>query len=93
MSLFDGLKDVREKLFNFDEINTDNFVCKLHHMVTVIILIAFSILLSLSQVLFNGGKSKKKVSRQTLPQNYTYRYNVVMSGQQRIFLFCLHLNI
>ena len=50
MSLFDGLQVVREKLFDFAEVNTDNIIFKLHHTVTVGLLLTFSVLLSLSQV-------------------------------------------
>ena len=50
MSLFDGVKDVFDKVFNVDSINIDNFVCKLHYRVTVTILVVFSVLLSLGQL-------------------------------------------
>ena len=42
---------VKGVLFNHDdEIDIDNFVCRLHNSVTTVILLAFSIILSIEQV-------------------------------------------
>jgi hypothetical protein len=52
MSLFVGVKEAYDKVFQVDSINIDTFVCKLHHRVTVTILATFSVLLSLQQVIY-----------------------------------------
>lgn len=51
MSLLEGLSIVKDKLFIQDELDIDNIVFKLHRTVTVTILVTFSVLLSLGQVM------------------------------------------
>ena len=50
MSLFDSLKDLGSKIFDVGELAVDNFVFKLHRIVTVVLLLAFSVVTSLGQV-------------------------------------------
>ena len=50
MSLFDTLKDLGSKIFDVGELAVDNFVFKLHRIVTVVLLLAFSVVTSLGQV-------------------------------------------
>ena len=52
MSLFDSLKDLGTKIFDVGELSVDNFVFKLHRIVTVVLLLAFSVVTSLGQVKF-----------------------------------------
>ena len=52
MSLFESLKDLGTKIFDVGELSVDNFVFKLHRIVTVVLLLAFSIVTSLGQVNF-----------------------------------------
>jgi len=49
MSLFDSLKDLGSKIFDVGELAVDNFVFKLHRIVTVVLLLAFSVVTSLGQ--------------------------------------------
>jgi len=49
MSLFDSLKDLGTKIFDVGELSVDNFVFKLHRIVTVVLLLAFSVVTSLGQ--------------------------------------------
>ncbi len=60
MSLFDSLSGLKTQLLDEDAIRTDNLVFRLHYRWTVTFLLAFSVLLSLSQV---GGlmRSIKKL--------------------------------
>ena len=51
MSLYGALNVVQERLFDSPDVKITNFVWKLHHQMTVGVLLAFSILLSLSQVI------------------------------------------
>ena len=50
MSLLDSFKDIYDKVFTTDAVNTDNLVFKLHYRVTVTSLVIFSVVLSLGQV-------------------------------------------
>lgn len=52
MSLFDSLKDLGTKIFDVGELSVDNLVFKLHRIVTVVLLLAFSVVTSLGQVYF-----------------------------------------
>jgi len=49
MSLFDSLKDLGTKIFDVGELSVDNLVFKLHRIVTVVLLLAFSVVTSLGQ--------------------------------------------
>ena len=51
MSLFDSLKDLGTKLFDVGEFSVDNLVFRLHRIATVVLLLAFSVVASLSQVI------------------------------------------
>ena len=50
MSLFDSLKDLVSKIAGVGELSVDNVVFKLHRIATVVILLAFSVVVSLGQV-------------------------------------------
>ena len=50
MSLFEAVKGIYDKTLKVEAVNIDNFVNKLHHRVTVTVLVVFSVLLSLGQV-------------------------------------------
>ena len=50
MSLFDSLKDLGTKIFDVGELSVDNLVFKLHRIVTVVLLLSFSVVASLAQV-------------------------------------------
>ena len=50
MSLFDNLKDFGTKIFDVGEFAVDNLVFKLHRIVTVVLLLSFSVVTSLGQV-------------------------------------------
>lgn len=49
MSLFDSLKDLGTKIFDVGELSVDNLVFKLHRIVTVVLLLSFSVVASLAQ--------------------------------------------
>ena len=51
MSLFDSLKDLGTKLFDVGEFSVDNLVFRLHRIATVVLLLTFSVVASLSQVM------------------------------------------
>ena len=51
MSLFDSLKDLGTKLFDVGEFSVDNLVFRLHRIATVVLLLTFSVVASLSQVI------------------------------------------
>ncbi len=50
MSLFDSFQEVKSKIIPDDPVVIDGFVFRLHYVYTVTLLLAFSGLLSLSQV-------------------------------------------
>ena len=52
MSLFDSFKELGTKIFDVGEFAVDNLVFKLHRIVTVVLLLAFSVVTSLGQVNF-----------------------------------------
>ena len=49
-NLFDSLKDLVTKIVGIDEVHVDNMVFKLHRIGTVVLLLVFSVVISLGQV-------------------------------------------
>ena len=49
-NLFDSLKDLVAKIAGVGELSVDNLVFKLHRIGTVVLLLSFSVVVSLGQV-------------------------------------------
>ena len=65
-NIFVSLQKLILQIHGLDEVCIDNLVFKLHRIVTVTLLLAFSAVLSLSQVRIKFNKSKQSYSMPAL---------------------------